>query len=263
MFDLYYEENGQGKVIVLLPGLLASTRYWNDISEILSNDFRVIVIDQLGFGKSPKPDSLTDYSIEANIKSYKKLFDKLNITKVDLMVGYSSSSILASSFCYEYPGLVERLLLITPPIYKSREESIISLNNSFRTYKSMMCTNWRYFFIPFVTIFRPILTLFAPLIITHVKTESARDVFKFTWKSLYNSIENIIIRQNAASVLENLTMTIKILYAKEDNIVNEKNLLKINRLNKNISLIKLNCSHQIPLERPGEVIDTAIELLNS
>jgi pimeloyl-ACP methyl ester carboxylesterase len=256
MQKLYFQDKGSGKVVILLPGLLASSRYWLNIgNELVSKGYRVISIDQLGFGKSPKPDCNTDYSIEDNLKYYKNLFAYLNINKVLTIVGYSSSCVIAINLIQKEIINPQKIVLISPAFFQSEREAIIALNKSFKTYKYMMTTKWKYFFIPFVTLFRPILIFFAPLFITHVEKNSARDAFSFTWKSLYKSINNLIIKQNTFDIISDIDKKIKIIYATTDNITSEKVLFDLQNLNNKIELQKVQSTHQIPLEKPEIVIN--------
>jgi len=256
---LYYEIFGSGREVVLLPGLLASTKYWQEIIPELSKSNRVIVIDQLGFGNSPKPDSEVEYAINDNVRYYIEVFKNLNLRKV-ILVGYSSSTILAIRLAAQYPDLVDKVLLITPPIHFSKESAIDSLNKSFRTYKYYMHGPLKLGFIFFVSIFRRLLIFAAPLFITHIQPDSAKDVFKFSWKSLYNSIENIIVNQDVKRDLKNIRCKIKILYAKIDNIVNKDNLFELSNEFKNIELQEIDSTHQIPLQKPEVVINEILNL---
>ena len=52
---LYAEEYGQGRPILLLHGLGASTFTWRNLIPELSRQNRVIAIDFKGFGRSEKP----------------------------------------------------------------------------------------------------------------------------------------------------------------------------------------------------------------
>lgn len=256
MEKLYFEEFGldNQKIIVLLPGLLASVNYWRKIALELQKNYRVIVIDQLGFGNSPKPDSMVDYSIEDNLKAYKDLFNFLQLKKVELLVGYSSSSILAAEFIIKNPGFTSKLMLITPPLFASQKEVKKYLLKSFPTYRIFIKTPLCYGFIPFVTIFRPILRYFAKYLITHIDEESAKDAFSFTWKSLYSSIENILVKQNILGRINQINIPVKILYSRKDELQNDLILENLAKENKNFELVEIDATHQIPYERPENVI---------
>src|SRR5213596_657493 len=52
---IHYVEAGSGPVVILLHGLGGSTQNWVLNIPVLAQKFRVIVPDQIGFGKSDKP----------------------------------------------------------------------------------------------------------------------------------------------------------------------------------------------------------------
>lgn len=53
---LYAAESGMGDAtLVFLPGMGGTTRYWQGRVTKLEQDFRVLLVDPLGFGQSPKP----------------------------------------------------------------------------------------------------------------------------------------------------------------------------------------------------------------
>lgn len=254
-FILHYVDRGEGETVLLLAGLLASTRYWSEIIEMMEGKYHVIAFDQLGFGKSPKPDQSIEYSVEDNINAYKGTLDHLNITIPIKIVGYSSSAILAIEFAAKYPHLVKQLVLVTPPIFFTAESAQSAVERSFRTYRYFMGrSKFKFLFRIFKFIFQPFLYLTAPIFITHVKPSTARDVFRHTWKSVNNTIENVIINQNIRAALEKVHIPVKILYATHDSIVDEENLLLLRSMFANIELEKLNSTHQVPQERPDRIL---------
>ncbi|HJL84893.1 MAG TPA: alpha/beta fold hydrolase, partial [Candidatus Marinimicrobia bacterium] len=54
-FNMHYIEAGSGPPLVLLHGLWGGQNEWRLNMEPLSTNFRVIALDQIGFGKSDKP----------------------------------------------------------------------------------------------------------------------------------------------------------------------------------------------------------------
>ena len=53
---LHFFEKGQGQVLLLLHGFCETGELWQDFSESLGSEFRVICPDLPGFGNSPLPD---------------------------------------------------------------------------------------------------------------------------------------------------------------------------------------------------------------
>jgi len=85
--DLYYEDHGKGKPVVLIHGWPLSGASWEkQVPILLKADYRVITYDRRGFGNSSKPTSGYDYDTLAG--DLDKLMKKLDIRDATL-VGFS------------------------------------------------------------------------------------------------------------------------------------------------------------------------------
>ncbi|GGP49298.1 alpha/beta hydrolase [Shewanella algicola] len=101
------------KVMVLLHGKNFSGYYWEQVAnDLLKSGYRVIIPDQIGFGKSTKPD-FYQYSFGQLALNTKLLLDSLQINQFEL-VGHSMGGILATTFAVNYPSAVSKLILINP-----------------------------------------------------------------------------------------------------------------------------------------------------
>jgi pimeloyl-ACP methyl ester carboxylesterase len=101
------------KVIVLLHGKNFAGYYWQRVTnDLLKRNYRVIIPDQIGFGKSSKPAAY-QYSFGQLALNTKMLLDSLNIKKYDL-VGHSMGGMLAVTFAVNYHASVNKLILINP-----------------------------------------------------------------------------------------------------------------------------------------------------
>jgi pimeloyl-ACP methyl ester carboxylesterase len=102
---IYYEEKGQGEVIVLLHPGLTDSRMWNNQVNELSKKYRIICYDQRGYGKSDIP--LEKYSTNKDLLT---LLDSLKIEKANL-VGICMGGLHALELVIEYPQRVEKVAL--------------------------------------------------------------------------------------------------------------------------------------------------------
>ena len=99
-----------GKSVVLLHGLNFFGEAWTDTIEILRNEgYRVVVPDQIGFGRSSKP--ILHYSISTHAANTKRLIDHLGIKTTDV-VTHSMGGMVASRFASSYPDAVGNLAMI-------------------------------------------------------------------------------------------------------------------------------------------------------
>lgn len=111
--DVKSENEGNGKTVVLLHGKNFSGSYWErTIRDLSSRGFRVIVPDQIGFGKSTKPAHL-QYSFQALATWTDTLLNDIGVTHYEL-VGHSMGGMLATRMALMYPDKVERLILVNP-----------------------------------------------------------------------------------------------------------------------------------------------------
>jgi pimeloyl-ACP methyl ester carboxylesterase len=110
--DVQPEGEPNGKTVVLLHGKNFFGNYWRDTVHLLAQKgFRVVVPDQIGFGKSSKPN--IHYSFHLLAANTKKLLDTLGIKQV-AMVGHSMGGMLATRFTLMYPEAVSHLILENP-----------------------------------------------------------------------------------------------------------------------------------------------------
>ncbi|KUG07553.1 alpha/beta fold hydrolase [Solirubrum puertoriconensis] len=101
-----------GRTVVLLHGKNFFGAYWRATVEALSKaGFRVVVPDQVGFGKSDKPN--IHYSFHQLARNTKRLLDTLGVQRA-AVVGHSMGGMLATRFALEYPSTTERLVLENP-----------------------------------------------------------------------------------------------------------------------------------------------------
>ena len=110
--DVQPTKNANGRSVVLLHGKNFWGAYWVDTIKFLADrGYRVIVPDQIGFGKSSKPD--VHYSLDFLAENTAGLLDLLQIPKASI-VGHSMGGMLALRFARLYPGRTEALVLEDP-----------------------------------------------------------------------------------------------------------------------------------------------------
>ena len=110
--DVAPEGDSNGRTALLLHGRNFPSSYWQATIKALAADgYRVVVPDQIGFGKSSKP--LTDLHFDALARNTAALLDSLGIETVDI-VAHSMGGMLATRFARTYPARVERMVLAAP-----------------------------------------------------------------------------------------------------------------------------------------------------
>jgi pimeloyl-ACP methyl ester carboxylesterase len=116
-FKLHYLEAGDGRPVILLHGLGGDGSRWAPNIEPLAADFRVLALDQIGFGQSDKP--LANYHSGMLAEFLVGFMDALGIPRASL-VGNSMGASVACYTAVHYPERVDRLVLVDGAGYRRR-----------------------------------------------------------------------------------------------------------------------------------------------
>jgi pimeloyl-ACP methyl ester carboxylesterase len=101
-----------GRTVVLLHGRNFPSSYWAPVIKMLSEaGYRVVVPDQIGFGKSSKP--LGELHFDTLARNTIALLDHLGIAKADI-VAHSLGGMLGVRIARAYPDRVTHLVLTAP-----------------------------------------------------------------------------------------------------------------------------------------------------
>lgn len=101
-----------GRNALLLHGRNFGGYYWENAIRFLSNaGYRVVVPDQIGFGKSSKPD--IGLSFHALARNTRLLLDHLGIDRT-AVIAHSMGGMVAVRFALMFPERVEKLILESP-----------------------------------------------------------------------------------------------------------------------------------------------------
>jgi pimeloyl-ACP methyl ester carboxylesterase len=107
-FGLYYESEGDGEPLVLIPGFAAGHEIWSGQVGPLSRNFRVITFDPRGIAASDKPEGPQSISLLAEDLAY--LLLTLNIHSAHVL-GVSFGGFVAQEFALKYPAMTRKLVL--------------------------------------------------------------------------------------------------------------------------------------------------------
>jgi pimeloyl-ACP methyl ester carboxylesterase len=105
-----YRVAGSGPTVVVIHGMINSSRHWEDVALRLSDRYRVVAPDLLGHGDSATPRG--DYSLGAHAASIRDLLAVIGVERATI-VGHSLGGGVAMQFFYQFPQRTERLALIS------------------------------------------------------------------------------------------------------------------------------------------------------
>jgi pimeloyl-ACP methyl ester carboxylesterase len=101
-----------GRTVLLLHGRNFPSSYWDTVIGALTGaGYRVVVPDQVGFGKSSKPTFALSFDMLASHTV--KLLDHLQVPRADI-VAHSMGGMLAVRLARAYPSRVDRIVLQAP-----------------------------------------------------------------------------------------------------------------------------------------------------
>ena len=254
---LHYSDNGSGEPVVLLHGMAASLHYWDEFSSLLKGR-RIIALDLLGFGRSPKPKH-SPYDYTAHLLSIIETLQQLGVTEPFTLVGHSMGALLALRLAAQYPEKVKKLVLLAMPIYANAEAARLSITGGSRLKKlvyygptsHVLCTTW-------CKISRPLSRRVAPLYLQHVSKKTAQDSVLHSWRSYSQSMCNIIENQQVSQDLARLKIPVAFIAGSEDSAAAPDRIIPPLK-SSNLTLIVLAGTHQILYEHPARIAQAILQ----
>jgi pimeloyl-ACP methyl ester carboxylesterase len=105
-----YRTCGSGPPVVLIHGMVNSSRHWEQVALRLAERHTVIAPDLLGHGDSATPRG--DYSLGAHAASIRDLLSAIGVERASI-VGHSLGGGVAMQFFWQFPQRTERLVLVS------------------------------------------------------------------------------------------------------------------------------------------------------
>ena len=103
-----YRIAGSGPPIVLIHGMINSSRHWEAVAARLANEHTVVAPDLIGHGDSATPRG--DYSLGAHAAVIRDVLAAIGIERATI-VGHSLGGGVAMQFFYQFPHRTERLVI--------------------------------------------------------------------------------------------------------------------------------------------------------
>ncbi|MGE5325637.1 MAG: alpha/beta fold hydrolase [Deltaproteobacteria bacterium] len=109
--ELHFYEKGKGSTVILLHGMVGASTDWAYVFGPLSTKYRVIALDQIGFGRSARPK--IEYRISTFVEYLRDFMRSQHISRAAI-VGNSLGGWIAMDFAAQHPELVSCLVLVDP-----------------------------------------------------------------------------------------------------------------------------------------------------
>jgi pimeloyl-ACP methyl ester carboxylesterase len=105
-----YRIAGGGPPVVLIHGMVNSSKHWEKVALRMADRHTVIAPDLIGHGDAATPRG--DYSLGAHAASIRDLLAVIGVERATI-VGHSLGGGVAMQFFYQFPQRTERLILIS------------------------------------------------------------------------------------------------------------------------------------------------------
>src|SRR5690349_5073672 len=106
--EIFYEKQGSGPPLFLVPGLGGDGRFWDANARELAKKFTVVVHDHRGTARSTL--SKIKYSVEQMADDALQLIDELGFAKVH-WCGHSTGGAMGQVLAISQPDRIDRLVL--------------------------------------------------------------------------------------------------------------------------------------------------------
>ena len=243
---LHAEVYGRGPTVVLLHGFLASSAYWHKVSELVSKNNRVLAIDLLSFGNSPKP-LRSKYDYDAHIASINQTLKHYNASSFTL-VGHSMGAMIALRYANLYESRVKQLILTNLPVMLGSDEVKQQFFSSNVIYRLGLTPVSHRFMWSSLRLLYKLRSL--PRGSMNRLSENKEFVFRHNAVSRLRSFRNIIMDAKTDMDLARVQVKTTVLSGFEDKKIYIENLLHNIQLSPHVALENVNTGHHIPRIMP-------------
>lgn len=191
--DLLYTKlaGDRGTPVVFIPGLQATSGYWQGRFDSLSDRHRVIYLDLLGFGRSPWPDA--DYTLDDQLEAIERTLASLDADRDVTIVAHSFGTIVAAYYAAAHPGQVRQLVLLGTPVFASEAEARkriwdMSTLAALFSLRPLLAREGCIL----MGAFRPQLRRLLPRIVNDLPDEVVADSVEHFWPSIRGSIDILL-----------------------------------------------------------------------
>ncbi len=232
--------------VLFIHGIGNSGDAWNGVIRKLPDDVRVITIDLLGFGESPRPGWAV-YSAKTQARAVLATLLKLRITSPVIVVGHSLGSLVAIEMTKRYSLIIKSLILCSPPLYDTadvKKRFDVRPDHILRQLYSAATE-------------RP--DEFVKLSAVAMKYNLINASFNVTSDNVASymaTLQTMIINQTSLQDAEKLKVQTTIINGTLDPVVVAKNLKLVAKANHNVGLTSVLAGHEVRGLFVGSVVKT-------
>lgn len=220
---------------VFIHGIGNTLHSWDEVVKGMPDDVRLIGIDLLGFGKSPKP-TWAVYSAKTQAQSVAVTLFNLRLVQQPILVGHSLGALVAVEMAKRYPLAIKELVLCSPPFYQPETEDKKGIKPADDILRDLYRLAKKH---------PEQLEKFSP---TAVKVGLANRTLNITSDNVGSyvaALESSIVNQTSLEDVGKLKLPITIFYGTFDPVVIAKHIVKLGKEHENITVKRLLVGHEV------------------
>ncbi|QJR35421.1 alpha/beta hydrolase [Gemmatimonas groenlandica] len=237
-----------GPLLVFLPGIGGTTRYWELVVAPLQDRFRLALVDLLGFGRSPKP--WTTYSVSRHLAELERVIAPLATNEPVVLVGHSLGARLGLAYAARHPAQVRALVLVSMPYFADGDNGDNAKRVVGRRDHGWIWTHM----VPFALaclLGRRLLGWAAPMLAGDLPREVAEDMNQMTWRSSTSTMWEVIYRYDLTADVLRLppSLAVTFLHGDQDESAPLEGIRDVARLRPSVAVhVREGADHRLPLK---------------
>ncbi|WP_368498430.1 alpha/beta fold hydrolase [Herbiconiux sp. A18JL235] len=240
---------GRAPVVVMIHGIASSSATFHYLEPLVSKTHRVIAIDLLGFGGSPRPEH-AEYTLDEHVAALAHTIRSLHLEHPFVLVGHSLGTLIASRYAATHESHIDKLVLVSPPVYLSPNEigdprvrqrvsGYLQAYQFFRQNKDFTIAH-------------------AAIVSRLLPVEHVMEITEENWDAFVKSLEHCIESQTVISDLAQVDRPVEVVYGRLDEFLVPGNLAIIEKM-RNVTTHVVNVSDHMIRPRMARVVAAAIE----
>jgi len=112
--NLHYVSQGMGKLMLMLHGFPEFWYSWRHQIAEFASDYHVVAVDMRGYNDSDKPKDVSAYQMSELLADVRGVINGLGYEDC-ILVAHDWGGVIAWNFVYEYPEMIEKLIVMNLP----------------------------------------------------------------------------------------------------------------------------------------------------
>lgn len=219
--------------VLFLHGIGQKGEAWQGVIDLLPNDIRVISLDLLGFGGSPKPH-WAEYSAEDQARSVAATLLRSLPKRPLIIVGHSLGALVSVELSKRYSKHIDYLILCSPPFYRQDASNlIIGRDKRLKSLYRMIQGHPERF------------VEAAHLAAKYKLVPGPININNDNIASYMSALEASIINQTSLEDAKHISIPMRVIHGALDPLVIKKNLKHLTRHNPNADLRTITAGHEV------------------